>query len=195
MSKLDISSTAIEKGIDLVKGFVEKLAGGAIEEAGLLMADKIRLRRLKNQIAILDKAQKIAKDSNIDIKQINLKLLVPLLEHCSLEENETLQGMWANLISSYANSNNNYESSAFPFMLSQISPSESKVLEQIYISKLKTHSTLNFNEIELNNLSRLGLVEVNKNKDSMFGNFIPNIGTINLTELGKLFMQCCTTRS
>ena len=42
-SKLDITSTAVEKGIDLVKDFVEKLVGSTLEETGLLLGDKIRI--------------------------------------------------------------------------------------------------------------------------------------------------------
>lgn len=58
MGKIDISSTAVEKGIDLVKDFLERLVGSSIEEAGLLISDNIKLRRFKNQIKMLDKAQK-----------------------------------------------------------------------------------------------------------------------------------------
>lgn len=46
-TKFDITSTALEKGIDVVAGFIEKLAGSSLQEAGLLLADKLRVRRLK----------------------------------------------------------------------------------------------------------------------------------------------------
>ncbi|MEO8238676.1 MAG: hypothetical protein ABI576_11250 [Flavobacterium sp.] len=46
-NKIDLTSTALEKGIDLISGFIEKIAGSSLEEAGLLLADKLRTRRLK----------------------------------------------------------------------------------------------------------------------------------------------------
>ena len=116
-NKLDISSTAIEKGIDLIGGFIEKLAGSTLEEAGLFIGDKVRIRRLRNQIKIFSDAKRIAEENNITIKQINLKTLVPLLEFSSLEEDETLQQKWSNLIVNFSNANGIYESSIYPFIL------------------------------------------------------------------------------
>lgn len=40
-NKIDISSTAIEKGIDFAKDFLDKLIGPSIEETGLLIKDRI----------------------------------------------------------------------------------------------------------------------------------------------------------
>lgn len=204
MTKVDISSTAVEKGIDMVKGFVEKLVGGAIEEAGLMMTDRVRLRRLKNQIKILEKAQKIAKDCNIDIKQINLKVLVPLLENCSLEEDETLQSRWANLIANYADTNKHYESTIFPFILSQLSGKEVIELEKLHSFKFcNGYENISFlRSAEISNLIRLGLIEkelpearieplglMNKKRNKIsFSNEIE----ITITELGKEFVDCCS---
>lgn len=42
-TKFDVTSTVAEKGIDLVKGFVEKLIGSTLEETGLLLGDKVRI--------------------------------------------------------------------------------------------------------------------------------------------------------
>ena len=39
--KLDITSSAIEKGIDIAKSFLEKLIGPTVEETGLLIKDQI----------------------------------------------------------------------------------------------------------------------------------------------------------
>ena len=42
MSDVNIKSTTIEKGIELIKDFAEKLIGPTIEEVGLLMSDNIK---------------------------------------------------------------------------------------------------------------------------------------------------------
>lgn len=204
MTKLDISSTIVEKGLDMVKGFVEKLVGGAVEEAGLMMTDRVRLRRLKNQIKILEKAQKIAKDYNIDIKQINLKVLVPLLENCSLEEDETLQNKWANLIANYADTNEHYESTIFPFILSQLSRKEVIELEKLYNLKFDSGDEIVslLSSAEISNLIRLGLIEkklpearveplglMNRKRNRVSFN---SEVEISITGLGKEFIACCS---
>ena len=55
--KTDISSTAVEKGLDLAKGFVDKLVSPPIEELGLLIKDQVSYWRFSNQIKILNKAK------------------------------------------------------------------------------------------------------------------------------------------
>lgn len=187
MSKLDISSTAIEKGLDMVKGFVEKLAGGAIEEAGLLYADKVRLRRLRNQIKILEKAKGIAKENNIETKQINLKVLVPLLEYCSLEEEQTLQDMWANLIVNYSDSSKVYQSTIFPFILSQISSDDAQILKRINDSSIFDIIEQGINIYDIDNLLRLSLLKPNPIlKMASFVDYYE------LSPLGNKFMECCS---
>ena len=56
-TKIDLSSTAIEKGIDVAKNFAEKLVLPSIEELGLLVKDQISYWRFNNQIRILNKAK------------------------------------------------------------------------------------------------------------------------------------------
>lgn len=157
--KFDISSTAIEKGIDLVGGFLEKLAGSSLEEAGLLLADRLRIRRLKNQIKIFSEAKKIADDNNISLKQINLKTLVPLLEFSSLEEDETLQIKWTNLIVNFSNVSKEYESSVFPFILNQLTANEAREIDKIYEVKKISRMGMRHSGVEAVNLIRLGLIE------------------------------------
>jgi hypothetical protein len=40
-NKFDITSTAVEKGINLAKNFLDKLIIPAVEETGLLIKDKV----------------------------------------------------------------------------------------------------------------------------------------------------------
>lgn len=197
MSKIDITSTTVEKGLDMIKGFVKKLTGGSIEEAGLLFADKIRLRRLSNQIKILNKAKLIAQNNNIDVKQINLKILVPLLDYCSLEEEETLQEKWANLIANYADAKNIYESTIFPYILSQLSTNEILILEDIYRDDM---SSAMLNKIDYNNLIRLGILEkqlpIPKLKNLLMSGhaeieYDKNNVQYEITDLGSEFIFCC----
>jgi hypothetical protein len=128
--EFNIKSSTIEKGLELVKDFAEKLLGPTIEEVGLLMSDKIRYFRFKNQIKILTKAKEYVKDKNIDVKEIPTKILVPLLESASLEEDDEMQKKWAFMIGNLADSKQNLQNQIFPHLLTQISLNEfEKLLE------------------------------------------------------------------
>ena len=135
-NKIDITSTALEKGIDLAKDFLDKLIIPSIEETGLLLKDKVTFWKFKNQIRMLNKAKKYCDKQNIDPKTISLKLLCPLLEYSSLEEEEELQDKWAILLANMVDSKQNIENHVFPYILSQISLNEFKFLESSYDEKI-----------------------------------------------------------
>ena len=130
-TKIDITSSAFEKGIDFAKNFLDKLIMPIVEESGLLIKDKATFWRLKNQVRILNKAKKICEKNGISPKTISLKLLCPLLENASLEEDEVLQNKWAVLLSNLVDSEQNIENQVFPYILSQISINEFSFLEEI----------------------------------------------------------------
>ena len=197
-AKLDITSTAVEKGIDLVKGFVEKLVGASIEEVGLMWADNVKLRRFKNQIKILTKAQKIVAESGINVKQISLKTLVPLLEYSSLEDDETLQDKWTNLIVNFIDSNQKYESTIFPFILNQLSSKEVFILDDMYKNRLvNNYGNAKIHGIYKHNLIRLGVIEVVIDSGEMktfTTMYTPPSNRVIITELGIEFVKCCSPR-
>ena len=101
MKEIDLKSSTIDKALDLAKDFLQTLIGPSVGELGQFFADKVKVWRLKNQINTLGKVQKIIKEKNIEPKQINLKILLPYLDAVSLEEDEKLQDIWANLLVNY----------------------------------------------------------------------------------------------
>jgi hypothetical protein len=133
--KINITSTAIEKGIDVAKDFLDKLIMPAIEETGLLLRDKVTLWKFKNQVTMLNKAKLFCEKNNISTKQISLKLLCPLLDYSGIEEDEVLQDKWAILLSNMVDSDQNIENHVFPYILSQLSTNEFLVLEKVYDDK------------------------------------------------------------
>lgn len=134
--KINITSTALEKGIDLAKDFLDKLVMPAVEETGLLLKDKVTLWKFKNQVQMLNKAKAYCEKNNISTKQVSLKLLCPLLDYSGIEEDEILQDKWAILLSNMVDSDQNIENHVFPYILSQLSTNEFLVLEKVYDDKL-----------------------------------------------------------
>jgi hypothetical protein len=135
MNKINITSSAVEKGIDLAKNFLDKLIIPAVEETGLLLKDKVTFWKFKNQVKMLNKAKELCEKNNISPKTISLKLLCPLLDYSALEEDEKLQDKWAILLSNMVDSDQNIENHVFPYILSQISLNEYDFLSNVYNDK------------------------------------------------------------
>jgi hypothetical protein len=210
---IDITSKAAEKSIDAVKEFLQKLIGPPIDEIGLLMADNVRLWRFKNQIRIAQKADEYIKSRNLTTKQISLKILAPLLEGASLEEEEELQDKWASLLVNYVDSRKNLTATIFPYILTQISSVEARVLEYIagdpmdnfgdqgQVDRYRIWKKFELSGTELSNLIRLGLIkevfEINSEDiPYSFGGISPEISVkkvpdIQATRLGIEFLEAC----
>jgi len=133
--KVDISSTAIEKGIDIAKGFADKLVLPPIEELGLLIKDQMSYWRFSNKVRILNKAKDICEKNNISVKAIPPKLLCPYLDNASLEDDNELQDKWAALLVNMVDSQQNIQNHVFPYILSQLSKEEFNLLESALIEK------------------------------------------------------------
>lgn len=133
--KFDVSSTVVEKSIDVAKGFVDKLITPSIEELGLLAKDQISLWRFKNQVRILNRAKAICEKNNISVKAIPPKLLCPYLEYASLEDDPDLQDTWATLLVNMVDSEQNIQNHVFPYILSQLSKDEFRLLESVFMEK------------------------------------------------------------
>lgn len=148
-TKIDITSTALEKGIDTAKLFLEKLILPSIAETGLLLKDHVTMWKFRNQVKMLNKARLICEQNNISSKTISLKLLCPLLDYSGIEEDEILLDKWAILLSNLVDSEQNIQNHVFPYILSQLSLNEFLVIEKIYDEKREGQRKLN---IELNEL-------------------------------------------
>lgn len=201
-NKIDITSTLLESTVDGAKGFLGKLLGASVEEYGLMLADNVKLRRFKNQLNMVNKAQKIVEESGINIKQISIKQLVPLLEYSSLEEDESLQDKWANMLVNFIDRNKKLESSIFPFILSQLSSEEIEVIDVLYNTRNVSGLLLlrqNIDSVTKSNLIRLGIAQIvvettisPKRSIREIRNSFGVNGKIKITSLGVLFYEICT---
>ena len=134
-NEFNIKSSTVEKGLELAKDFLGKLITPAVEETGLLIKDQVTFWRFKNQVKILNKAEIYCEKHNIKPKKISFKLLTPLLENSSLEEDEVLQDKWAILLSNLVDSDQNIENHVFPYILGQISKKEFLFIEKLLFER------------------------------------------------------------
>jgi hypothetical protein len=77
--------------------FLGRICLPAAEEVGLLLRDKVSYWRALNLAKVLKKTEDKLKS---EFKEIPLKIILPIAENASLEEDDELQGVWANLLAS-----------------------------------------------------------------------------------------------
>lgn len=119
--------------VEDARRFLEKIVGPPLEELGGLLADQLRLFRLKKQVQILEKAQKILLDKGINPRKVSLKILVPILEEGSLEEDESMSDRWASLLATAADPSSAISvQPSFPEILKELSPKEALILDKIF---------------------------------------------------------------
>lgn len=118
--------------LDQVTALAKTLLGPAAKEFGELFADKVRYKRLSNQVTIFKKTAELLERNNLTPRELNLKTLVPLLEQSSLEEDEELQVKWANLIANLASSPENGLEPKLVKTLAQLSILEARVLDYAF---------------------------------------------------------------
>ena len=197
-----LEPVSTQKAIEAVTPFLEKIVNPPFYELGLLFQDKVRLWRFNNQLKIVANAKKMVEEHNISVQPVSLKILAPLLEMGSLEEEPKLQDIWAKLLVSYADASLHLKSTIFPHILSQLSCREAEAIiynfqnDQIHHFKNMSSSdrTGELKSHELTNLSRLGLLENNYQSFGHLGGFFKNklFKEIHLTPLCEEFLKACT---
>src|SRR5690242_15661976 len=95
---------AIAKGVGAVAAsipftaIVKRMLGPAADELAEMWRDQVRMYRYERQVKLLGKVEKIAKEAGFTAQAVPPKILFPLLEGASFEDDETLHDMWAALL-------------------------------------------------------------------------------------------------
>jgi hypothetical protein len=130
-------------------GFVSKVVGGASTQLGGILEDWTRYFRYANLLKIADKVEAIHAGRRIEGKSIPipLKTAIPMLEAASLEDNDTLQEVWARLIVNGMDPT--FQESTHPGyveVITQLSSDEAIILSEL--RKRETYPVLYVNDIE-----------------------------------------------
>jgi hypothetical protein len=103
------------------------------EEVGLLAADKVKVYRLKNWVNVVKQTEKILNEANLPPSAVPPRMFLPILEASSLEDNETLQSLWAGLLASASDKADSL-SPCFIETLKQLTPNEAKAINRLFDS-------------------------------------------------------------
>jgi hypothetical protein len=138
VADINVKIPVLDNAVELVKDFIQKVISPSLEEVGGLLADQIRSFRFKNQVKIVLEAEAYLNAKGIKTKKASLKVLAPLLEDCSLEENEILQKKWVALLVNTTREGSPIDNPIYSYILSQLSPEDAKILETIFDLTTKT---------------------------------------------------------
>ncbi len=199
---------SIEKGTKEIRQLAYDFLAPSVREAGQLVADRIRFNRISYTIEAMKKAISMVKDANLNLKPVDLKTFMPLIEFCSFEEDPGMVDKWAGLLASAASGGIVLPS--FTRILAELSPDEARILDYIFINRKKyevSYYVVNKNDlknsigltekeygIRIVNLIRLNLIaQITTDADiPLQGYFRSSKGVhVGLTMLGETFISSC----
>ena len=178
------------KGIDATRemgGFIAKYIGGPLEQGIGIFEDRLKFLRWERQIRLIRRVQEILDESGLKAptQNVPMKLLIPILQGATLEENDSLQDIWANLLVNAANASFGEEvRSSYISILEQLNPLDAQILNTLY--------SLPFNESQHNGILTAELPEIARiaEEDRKENPLPPNDGIViclsNLVRLGCL---------
>jgi len=119
------------------QNFLNLLVPDFVKQLGGILGDQVRYWRFKNACNIANKAKKLIDDSGLKVEKVPLKILSPLLESASLEEDEFLRDKWAKMLANATTSKISIKP-VYVEILKELSPLEVKILDVIFneISKI-----------------------------------------------------------
>src|SRR3981189_3837933 len=81
---------------------VKKMLGPAADELAEVWRDQVRMYRYERQLKCVEKAERMAQEAGFTPQAVPPKILFPLLEGASFEDDENLHDMWAALLATAA---------------------------------------------------------------------------------------------
>lgn len=206
-------SAKMEGDQETIAKFFSGIVPDAIKNGAGILNDNVRYWRFSNQIKIIEKTQKLIEDSKLEKKFIPLKVLAPIIEHSSLEEDPTVQEKWANMLANAATGKQEV-SPNYAAILNELSSIEVFILDKIYnnasqetdykkrkliqFDKLQLKNLLKIDEkksdLIVENLFRLNLLQTPGSRGASMGNYPLALRTneiFEFTTLGYEFVKAC----
>jgi hypothetical protein len=188
----DFSET-VNKAADLV----HRLAGPVCDDIGAMISDKMKPYRAKNLVNTLRKTEQILRDAGLPANAVPTRLMFPIAEASSIEDNDTLQDMWAGLLAT-ASQETDSVSPSFIETLKQMTPDEARYIDKVYTDRtnpkhiVPLDTQLRFAHVRgfTETYERLGIIRREYGMTEEHGE--PEVGSLlRFTEYGKAFLRAC----
>lgn len=207
---------ATGKGIDAVReagGFIARYIAGPLEEGVGIFSDRLKYVR---QVRLMQRADQFLREAGLEApsRAVPLKIAIPLLQAATIEDDDSLQDLFAALLVNAANAASGVEvHRSFIEILGQITPLEARILNVIYAlpfdearhagvttnalpdnahilaeKEIATEQPPDEIALALGNLVRVGCVKL----PGTWGGG-ETFSSVNPTLLGREFVRACTT--
>ncbi len=119
---------------EAARALVDKLPLSILHQLDELGGDKIKMRRLRRLVSILEEAERIAKSKGIlpdDMKVLADHVGLPWMDKASLRDDEQLQNAWANLFVAITTEDNEDLHGNCVRILGEMNPWDCRVLDHV----------------------------------------------------------------
>lgn len=216
----EVAKTA-GKAIDATAGsarFLAKFVSAPLEQAVGILADHLKYIRFERGVRLQQRAEALMKEAGLaaPTREIPISLALPIMQHATLEEDDSLQDRWAALLVNAANASFEGEVlRSYPSMLSQLSPFDALVLDVIYAQPYELALHMGIATVDLPNSARvIGKDELDQPSPSdkvviTLSNLVrlgllrpsytwgggESFGRVNPTVAGRTFVRACQIKS
>ena len=119
----EMSKELVKQALAPVQEIVRELSGPAATEVGLMFGDALRVWRLKRAVRYLQDVEQVASRAGLRLKPVAPRLLFPILDSASLEDDEDLHQRWVALLTNAARTDFGGKFlPSFPDILKQLTP-------------------------------------------------------------------------
>src|SRR3990167_11017188 len=131
-----------------ILGFIAKVFKSPAEDTAGIIGDRLKLFRWERQLAYVDKVNNILFAKGItDTRAVPPKFSLPVIENASLEDDDELQKLWANMLANAMNPTFTVNMrTAFIDIIKSLTILDVKILKTFY-EALKQNSSVDWNNI------------------------------------------------
>jgi hypothetical protein len=128
---LELGKEAVKQAFQPVQEIVRQVAGPAATEVGLMWGDALRAWRAKRAVCLFDDVMKVMSAAHLKPKPVAPRLLFPILDAATLNEDDGLHTRWVALLTNAATTDKQVLPS-FSEILKQLTPEEAQFLDRAY---------------------------------------------------------------
>ncbi|MDR3747104.1 MAG: Abi-alpha family protein [Acidobacteriota bacterium] len=124
----------VEGSLKPFSDLISSLFGPVASEAGLMLKDHVQHFRVRRQVRLFERTAAKLREAGVEPTSVELKLLLPIIEHASVESDDDLQDIWANLLTNAADPRPESWKvlRSFPSILKELGSADVKFLDALY---------------------------------------------------------------
>jgi hypothetical protein len=128
-----LSQKAIEVLLEPVADILKQILGPAAEETGALIGTELRMLRYKRALRLFQRVREYSRTAGIEVAAVKPKLLLPILNNATIEEDDDLQDRWAALLMNASGvTGDNLVLPSYVEILRQLTRNEAVLLDSIF---------------------------------------------------------------